>query len=37
MIKTTKRKVLRGKVKNNLIELEENLETLGLKGNVTVY
>jgi hypothetical protein len=33
---TTKRKVLRGKVKNNLIELEENLETLGLKGNATV-
>ena len=36
MIKTTKRKVLKGKVKNNLVEPEENLETLGLKGNVTV-
>ena len=36
MIKTTKRKVLKGKVKNNLIEPEENLEALGLKGNATV-
>ncbi|ODS35883.1 hypothetical protein BEH94_11395 [Candidatus Altiarchaeales archaeon WOR_SM1_SCG] len=36
ILSTTKRKVLSGRVKNNLIEMEENLESLGLKGEVTV-